>query len=162
MQGADGKWYGFVRMHNAVTDQPGRMYPSYTPPERMYYESMVRGEYPPQMSEAVRLKIVDPATGETLSLEDMAYLGYTWDEKTGFWVWGAQEEEGPQTLGYGDGGYGGYGGGYGYYGGGGGGGGGYTYSYPNYPAYEQQQQAYLPGRDRLPVGRFGLVSWGGI
>jgi len=58
---------------------------------------------------------------------------------------------------------GGYGGGYGYYGGGGGGGGGGGYAYPSYGGgYEQQQQAYLPGRDRLPVGRFGLVSWQGI
>ena len=154
VQGVDGSWYGFVRMHNAVTDQPGRMYPANPPPERMYYESLIHGEPPPQMSEAVRIALgIDK---DAMSVD----WGYTWDEKTGFWVWGEQEAEGPQTLGYGGGG--GYGGGYGYYGGGGGGGGGYTYSYPNYPAYEQQQQAYLPGRDRLPIGRFGLVTWQGI
>jgi len=153
VQGADGNWYGFVRMHDAYRDQPGHMYDSRLPPEQMYYEALLRGEPPPQMSEAVRMAL-------GITKDDMAAdWGYTWDEKTGFWVWGAQEE-GPQTLGYGGGG--GYGGGYGYYGGGGGGGGGYTYSYPNYPTYEQQQQAYLPGRDRLPVGRFGLVTWGGI
>ena len=154
VQGADGNWYGFVRMHNALTDEPGHMYDSRLPPEQMYYEALVRGEPPPQMSEAVRIAL-------GLTQEDANILGYEYNEKTGFWEWGVQEAEGPQTLGYGGGG--GYGGGYGYYGGGGGGGGGgYAYSYPNYPTYEQQQQAYLPGRDRLPVGRFGLVSWQGI
>jgi len=150
VQGADGNWYGFVRMHNAVTNEPGHMYDSRLPPEQMYYEALVRGEPPPQMSEEVRIKL-------GLSQEDASILGYKFNEKTNFWEWGVQEEEGPQQLGYGGGG-----GGYGYYGGyggGGGGGGGYQYSYPNYPTFEQQQQAYLPGRDRLPVGRFGLVSW---
>src|SRR3990170_316278 len=161
VQGADGNWYGYVRLHNAVTDEPGHMYPTVDPetgktmePWKMYYQALQRGEPPPQMSEAVRMAL-EPfgLTKDAMSVD----WGYTWDEKSGFWVWGAQEEEGPQTLGYGGGG--GYGGGYGYYGGGGGGGGGYQYSYPNYPTYEQQQQSYLPGRDRLPVGRFGLVSW---
>ena len=160
VQGADGNWYGYVRLHNAVTDEPGHMYPTVDPetgktmePWKMYYQALQRGEPPPQMSEAVRMAL-EPygLTKDAMSVD----WGYTWDEKSGFWVWGAQEEEGPQTLGYGGGG------GYGYYpygAGGGGGGGGYQYSYPNYPTYEQQQQSYLPGRDRLPVGRFGLVSW---
>ena len=161
VQGADGNWYGFVRLHNAVTDEPGHMYPTVDPetgktmePSKMYYQALMRGEPPPQMSEPVRMALEPYGLSKDAMSVDW---GYTWDEKTGFWVWGAQEEEGPQTLGYG----GGYGGGYGYYGGGGGGGGGggYQYSYPNYPTFEQQQQAYLPGRDRLPVGRFGLVSW---